>query len=82
MQEDMEVLEGDIGTFLDPGGELDTYIYVASIKLDPNEKLDLEIVYTSYRGTSLIQLKLSYRTGNTIKYLRMQFRVARNQTDR
>jgi hypothetical protein len=51
MQEDVEFLEGDIGTVLDAGGELDTYIYVASIKLNPNEKLALEIVYTSYRGT-------------------------------
>lgn len=82
MQEDVEVLEGDIGTVLDPGGELDTYIYVASIKLNPNEKLDLEIVYTSYRGTSQIQVKLSCRTGNTIKYLIMQFRVSFHQTDR
>lgn len=64
----MEVLEEDIGTVLDPGGELDTYIYVANIKLKPNEKLDLELVYTSYRGTSQIEVKLSYRTGNTIKY--------------
>jgi hypothetical protein len=64
MQEDVEVLEGDIGSVLDPDGELDTYIYVASIKLNPNEKLDLEIVYTSYKGTSQIQVKLSYSTGN------------------
>ncbi|XP_023710831.1 uncharacterized protein LOC111866274 [Cryptotermes secundus] len=49
-QEDVEVLEEDIGTVLDPGGELDTYIYVANIKLKPNEKLDLELVYTSYRA--------------------------------
>lgn len=54
MQEDVEALEEDIRTVLDPGGELDTYIYVASMKLKPNEKLDLEIVYTSYRGTSQI----------------------------
>jgi hypothetical protein len=52
------MVEEDTGTVLDPDGELDTYIYVASIKLNPNEKLDLQIVYTSYRGTSQIQVKL------------------------
>jgi hypothetical protein len=65
MQEDVGVLEEDTEAVLDPDGELDTYIYVANIKLNPNEKLDLEIVYTSYRGTSQIQVKLNCRTGNT-----------------
>ncbi|XP_021934836.1 uncharacterized protein LOC110837237 isoform X2 [Zootermopsis nevadensis] len=52
MQEDGEVLDGNVGAVLDPGGELDTTIYVASIKLNSNEKLDLEIVYTSYKACS------------------------------
>jgi hypothetical protein len=51
-----EMLSGDMGAFLDPDGELVTTIYVAKIKLNSNEKLDLEIVYTSYRGTFQIQV--------------------------
>jgi hypothetical protein len=51
MQEDGELLDETIGAVLDPGGELDTSIYVANIKLNSNENLDLQIVYTSYRGT-------------------------------
>lgn len=47
----------DVEAVLDPGGELDTTIYVAKMKLNPNERLDLEIVYTSYKGTSQIQIK-------------------------
>jgi hypothetical protein len=50
------MLDGNMGAVLDPGGELDTTIYVANIKLNSYEKLDLEIVYTSYRGTLQIQV--------------------------
>ena len=49
--------DGDVGAVLDPGGELDTTVYVAKMKLNPNERLDLEIVYTSFKGTSQIQIK-------------------------
>jgi hypothetical protein len=48
--------DGEMMGFLDPAGELDTSIYVASRKLNPHEKLDLEIVYTSYRGTFEIKV--------------------------
>ena len=48
--------DGDVGVVLDPNGELDTTINVAKIKLNPNERLDLVIVYTSYKGTQ-IQIK-------------------------
>lgn len=47
----------DVGVVLDPDGELDTTVYVAKMKLNPNEKLNLEIVYTSYKGSSQIQVK-------------------------
>jgi len=57
MDEDVEVPDVDVGAVLDPGGELDTTIYVAKMKLNPNEKLNLELVYTSFKGTSLIQIK-------------------------
>ena len=49
--------DGDMGAVLDPRGELDTTIYVAKIKLHQNERLDLEIVYTSFKGTFQIQIK-------------------------
>jgi hypothetical protein len=62
---DVDMLEDNTGTVLDPDGELDTYIYVANVKLNRSEKLNLEIVYTSYRGASQIQVKLSCRTGNS-----------------
>jgi len=48
MDEDVEVPDGNVGAVLDPDGELDTTIYVAKVKLNPNERLDLEIVYTSF----------------------------------
>jgi len=55
--EDAEVPDEDVGVVLDPDGELDTTVYVAKMKLNPNEKLNLEIVYTSYKGSSQIQVK-------------------------
>ena len=42
--------ENDEYSFIDPEGEMDTYIHVANITLMPYEHLDLEIVYTSYKG--------------------------------
>lgn len=50
------MLDGDVGAVLDRHGELDTTIYVAKMKLNPNERLNLEIVYTSFKGTQ-IQIK-------------------------
>ena len=52
MDEDVEVPDGEVGAVLDRDGELDTTIYVDNIKLNPNERLNLEIVYTSFKGTS------------------------------
>ena len=49
----MEVPDDDVGAVLDPDGELDTTIYVAKMKLNPNERLDLKIVYTSFKGTQI-----------------------------
>ena len=57
MYEDVELLDEEVGAVRDPGGELDTTIYVAKMKLNPNERLNLEIVYTSFKGTSQIQIK-------------------------
>jgi hypothetical protein len=57
MDDDVEVSDGEVGAVLDPGGELDTTIYVAKMKIDPNERLKLEIAYTSFKGTSEIQIK-------------------------
>jgi len=49
----VEVPDDDVGAVLDPDGELDTTIYVAKMKLNPNERLDLKIVYTSFKGTQI-----------------------------
>lgn len=74
MQEDGEVLDGNVGAVLDPGGELDTTIYVASIKLNSNEKLDLEIVYTSYKGTFQIQVCNMYVNVGLL-HIRIDYKV-------
>jgi hypothetical protein len=56
MDDGAVVPDGDVGV-VDRDGELDTTIYVAKMKLNPNERLNLEIVYTSFKGTSQIQVK-------------------------
>jgi hypothetical protein len=57
MDEDVEVPDRDVGAFLDPDGEMETHIYVAKKELELKERLNFEIVYTSYKGTSQIQTK-------------------------
>ena len=42
--------DSDEYSFIDPKGDMDTHIYVANTRLMPHENLELEIVYTSYRG--------------------------------
>jgi hypothetical protein len=61
MDEDVDVPDWDVGAILDPSGELETYIYVAKKELKSKESLNLEIVYTSFKGTSQTQIM----NGNT-----------------
>ncbi|XP_069688251.1 uncharacterized protein [Periplaneta americana] len=58
----LKPLNGDVSgrrieniSYVDAEGEIDTYIYVAKRKLNHNERLDLEIVYTSYRACSKVR---------------------------